>query len=156
MKELKRILDKQEYAGLKGVLWALRKKPADLEPDEQERLTLLFKCSRDLRKAYVLREKLTQIFDTKQTQAAAQDALRDWSAEVKRSGLDCFDEFIATLEENMEIITNYFTHRSNSGWVEGLNNKIKVHKRRCYGITDPISLFRRIWLDLSGYEAYAY
>jgi hypothetical protein len=37
-----------------------------------------------------------------------------------------------------------------------LNNKIKVLKRRCYGITNPISLFRRIWLDLSGYEAFAH
>lgn len=156
MKELKRILDKQEYAGLKGVLWALRKKPEDLEPEEQEVLELLFKCSRDLRKAYALREKLTRIFDTKQTQEAAQGAIREWIAEVKRSGLDCFDKFIATIEENMEIITNYFTRRSNSGWVEGLNNKIKVLKRRCYGITNPISLFRRIWLDLSGYEAFAH
>jgi transposase len=156
MKELKRILDKQEYAGLKGVLWALRKKPEDLEPEEQEVLELLFKCSRDLRKAYALREKLTQIFETKQSPEAAQGAIRAWIAEVKRSGLDCFDKFIATVEENMEIITNYFTHRSNSGWVEGLNNKIKVLKRRCYRIANPISLFRRIWLDLSGYEAYAH
>jgi transposase len=127
-----------------------------LEPEEQEVLELLFKCSRDLRKAYALREKLTQIFDTKQSPKAAQDAIRDWITEVKRSGLDCFDKFIATLEENMEIITNYFTRRSNSGWVEGLNNKIKVLKRRCYGIANPISLFRRIWLDLSGYEAFAH
>lgn len=156
MKELKRILDKQEYAGLKGVLWALRKKPEDLEPEEEEVLELLFKCSRDLRKAYALREKLTQIFDTKQTREDAQDAIRAWITEVKRSGLDCFDKFITTLEENLEIITNYFTHRSSSGWVEGLNNKIKVLKRRCYGIANPISLFRRIWLDLSGYEAFAH
>jgi transposase len=56
----------------------------------------------------------------------------------------------------MEIITNYFTHRSNSGWVEGLNNKIKVLKRRCYRIANSTSLFRRIWLDLSGYEAFAH
>ena len=156
MKELKRILDKQEYAGLKGALWALRKRPEDLEPEEQEVLELLFKCSRDLRKAYALREKLTQIFDAKQTREAARGAILDWIAEVKRSGLDCFDKFIATLEEQMEIITNYFTYRSNSGWVEGLNNKIKVLKRRCYGIVNPISLFRRIWLDLSGYEAFAH
>jgi len=155
MKELKRLLDKQEYAGLKGVLWALRKRPADLEPEEQEVLELLFKCSRNLRQAYALREKLTQIFETKQSPEAARGAIRDWIIEVKRSGLDCFDKFVTTLEENMEIITNYFTHRSNSGWVEGLNNKIKVLKRRCYGITNPVSLFRRIWLDLSGYEAFA-
>jgi transposase len=43
-----------------------------------------------------------------------------------------------------------------SGWVEGLNNKIKALKRRCYGIANPISLFRRVWLDLSGYEAFAH
>lgn len=54
MKELKLILDKQECAGLKGVLWALRKKPEDLEPEEQEVLEFLFMCSRDLRIAYAL------------------------------------------------------------------------------------------------------
>jgi transposase len=156
MKELKRILDQQEYAGLKGVVWALRKKPEDLEPAEEEVLELLFECSRDVREAYGLREKLTRIFDTEQSPEAAQDAIRGWITEVERSGLDCFDKFIATLEEQMEIITNYLIRRSNSGWVEGLNNKIKVLKRRCYGIANPISLFRRIWLDLCGYEAFAH
>lgn len=156
MKELKDILDKQEYAGLKGVLWALRKKPENLEPEEQEVLELLFKCSRDLRKAYALREKLTQIFDTKQSPETARKAIRNWIAEVRRSSLDCFDKFLNTLEGHLEIITNYFTHRSTSGWVEGLNNKIKVLKRRCYGIANPTNLFRRIWLDLRGYEAFAH
>ena len=56
----------------------------------------------------------------------------------------------------MEIITNYFTNRSSSGWIEGLNNKIKVLKRRCYGLTNPINFFRRNWLDLCGYEAFAH
>jgi len=55
----------------------------------------------------------------------------------------------------MEIITNYFVNRSNSGWIEGFNNKIKALKRRSYGITKPINLFRRIWLDLNGREAFA-
>lgn len=156
MKELRDILDQPEYAGLKGVLWALRKKPENLESEEQAVLELLFKCSRDLRKAYALREKLTHLFETKQSPEAARKAIRNWIADVRRSGLDCFDKFLHTLEEHLEIITNYFTHRSNSGWVEGLNNKIKVLKRRCYGIANPINFFRRIWLDLHGYEAFAY
>lgn len=155
MSELKRILAREEYAGLKGVLWALRKRPENLNPEEQEILDLLFKCSHDLRRAYALREKLTEIFDTKQSPKAAREAIRGWVAEVERSGLACFDKFIATLTENLETITNYFAHRSTSGWIEGLNNKIKVLKRRCYGIVNPISLFRRIWLDLNGYEAFA-
>lgn len=118
-------------------------------------LYLLFECSPALLKVYALREKLTLIFDTKQTKEAAQARLLEWIAEAERSGLHCFDKFINTLKERMEIITNYFVRRSNSGWIEGLNNKIKVIKRRCYGLTSAISLFRRIWPDLNGREAFA-
>jgi hypothetical protein len=67
---------------------------SSLEPEEQEVLELPFKCSRDLRKAYALREKPTQIFDTKQSPETAQSAIREWIAEIQRSGLDCFDKFI--------------------------------------------------------------
>ncbi len=56
----------------------------------------------------------------------------------------------------MDLITNYFISRSSSGWVEGLNNKIKVLKRRAYGVKNLGNLFRRIWLDLKGYEAFAH
>lgn len=155
MKELRGGLSKQEFSGLKGVLWALRRKSEDLTPEEQQVLELLFECAPALRKAYALREKLTGIFDTKQTQEAARASLLKWIAEIEQSGLDCFDKFIKTLKERMEIITNYFVNRSNSGWIEGLNNKIKVIKRRCYGLSSVINLFRRIWLDLNGREAFA-
>ncbi|MGH9427622.1 MAG: ISL3 family transposase, partial [Terriglobia bacterium] len=156
MKELKQLLKKDEYAGLKGVLWMLRKKSQDLEPEEKEILDLLFDASPLLRKAYQLREKLTRIFDKDHTKESGRRAIRRWMAQVRESGLDCFDKFLATLEERMDIITNYFINRSSSGWVEGLNNKIKVLKRRCYGVKNIASLFRRIWLDLKGYEAFAH
>jgi transposase len=45
--------------------------------------------------------------------------------------------------------------RHSSGFVEGLNNKIKVIKRRCYGILNAKHLFQRIYLDLFGYKLYA-
>jgi Transposase len=73
--------------------------------------------------------RLCRFFTTKQTREAARGSIQGWIAEVKRSGLDCFDKFIATLKEQMEIIANYFTYRSNSGWVEGLNNKIISFRR---------------------------
>jgi len=47
-------------------------------------------------------------------------------------------------------ITNYFSRRETSGFVEGLNNKIKVIKRRCYGIYNLGRLCRHIWLDVQG------
>jgi transposase len=109
-----------------------------LEPEEQEVLEPPFKCPRDLRKAYASREKLTKIFDMKQAQEVTRGAVQDWIAEVKRSDLECFAKFIATLKEHVEIITNYFPQRSNSRWVEGSNDEIKALKRRCYGL--PIRL----------------
>jgi transposase len=44
----------------------------------------------------------------------------------------------------MEEITNYFVERHSSGFVEGLNNKIKVIKRRCYGILNRNRNYQRI------------
>jgi len=156
LKALKGVLTKEQYAGLKGVLWALRKRHEHLEPEEQALLDRLFEASPLLRKAYTPREKLTRLFDKDHSKKSSRRAIRRWMAAVRKSGLDCFDHFLTTLENRMDIITNYFISRSSSGWVEGLNNKIKVLKRRPYGIKNLGNLFRRIWLDLRAYEAFAH
>ena len=49
-------------------------------------------------------------------------------------------------------IAHYFKDRKNSGFVEGLNNKIKVAKRRYYGFTKTASLLQRLILDLQGFQ----
>jgi transposase len=156
LKALKGVLTKEEYAGLKGVLWAWRKRREHLEPEEHVLLDRLFEASPLLRKAYTLREKLTRLFDKDHSKKSGRRAIRRWMAAVRESGLDCFDKFLTTLENRMDLITHYFISRSSSGWVEGLNNKIKVLKRRSYGIKNLGNLFRRIWLDLRGYEAFAH
>jgi transposase len=74
---------------------------------------------------------------------------------VKASEVREFNSFLQVLETMWEEILNYFTHRENSGFVEGLNNKIKTLKRRCYGIFNLKHLYQRIYLDLNGYEAFA-
>jgi len=42
--------------------------------------------------------------------------------------------------------SNYFLDRLTSGFVEGLNNKIKVIKRRCYGLKNIGHLFQHLYL----------
>jgi transposase len=76
-------------------------------------------------------------------------------AAVRNSGLDCFEHFLTTLENRMDLITTSIS-RSSSGWVEGLNNKIKVLKCRSYGVKNLANFLRRIWLDLRGHEAFAH
>ena len=77
-----------------------------------------------------------------------------WKGLVQQSGVTCFEDFLKTLDERMEIITNYFEDRHSSGFVEGLNNKIKVIKRRCYGIFNVGHFFQRLMIDLRGYELF--
>jgi len=66
----------------------------------------------------------------------------------------CYEPFVKTLHKWLEEISNYFVKRETSGFVEGLNNKIKVIKRRCYGILNKEHLFQRISLDLFGYKTF--
>ena len=84
----------------------------------------------------------------------AENKINEWIEKVEKSNLVGFNSFIKTLKKYKNIILNYFNKRQTSGFVEGLNNKIKVIKRRCYGIFKAESLFRRITLDLDGYNLF--
>ncbi len=74
--------------------------------------------------------------------------------QVRTSGLTCFDTFLKLLETHLDAIANYFRNRYTSGFVEGLNTKLKLLKRRCYGIFNFDHLFQRITLDLDGYATF--
>lgn len=154
LNRLKKTLPKDEYKGLKGAMWALRKNEADLKPDEVELLKKLFKLSPVLGTAYLLCQTLTWIFNQPLTKVEARGRLRAWKSLVQQSGVVCFDGFLKTLDEHVDIITNYFGDRHSSGFVEGLNNKIKVIKRRCYGIFNVGHFFQRLMIDLRGYELF--
>lgn len=155
LKRLKNELPEEEYKQLKGNLWAFRKKPEDLKPEEQQVLTRLFSYAPQLALAYSLRLQLTAIFEQQISRKVGKIKIRAWMRRVKKSGLKCFDDFLKTLMNWWEEITNYFVDRANSGFVEGFNNKLKVLKRRCYGIFNPKHLFQRIYLDLEGYHLFA-
>ena len=150
LKRLKQDLSKTEYQQLKGNLWAFRKNQADLTPAEQECLARLFAHSPELEAAHRLREELTTLFEQATSQPQAQEQIRAWQERVRQSGLRCFDDFLKTLARWWDEITNYFVNRASSGFVEGLNNKFKVLKRRCYGLFNLEHLFQRIFLDLEG------
>jgi len=155
LKRLKQELTEDEYQQLKGNMWAFRKKKADLVPKERKVLRKLFSLSPDLKRAYQFREQVTAIFELPITKLVAKRKFRAWIKRVQKSGLTCFDNFIKTLENWLEEISNYFINRDTSGFVEGFNNKIKVLKRRCYGIFNIQHLFQRIFLDLEGYRLFA-
>ncbi len=101
------------------------------------------------------REELTAIFEQQLTKEQATTEIKAWRKKVEESTLTCFDSFLTILDNHLNEITNYFVNRDTSGFVEGLNNKIKVLKRRCYGIFNVAHLFQRIFIDLEGYRLFA-
>jgi len=157
LKRLKKELTEAEYKKLKGAMWALRKKAEGLLDEEKTVLAILFIYSPVLKQAYYFQNTLTEIFNKNINKHEASKLIKQWIKEVNESKLTCFDKFIATLHSHWDDILNYFhrKQRMNSGFVEGLNNKIKVIKRRCYGIFNIGKLFQRIFLDLEGYEKFA-
>jgi transposase len=155
LKRLKTELPEAEYQSLKGVMWPFRHNQADLAQSEVELLDRLFSYSPSLKLAYDFREELTAIFEQDLTKVEATQAIKTWRKAVESSQLTCFDPFLTTLDTYLDEITNYFLRRDSSGFVEGLNNKIKVLKRRCYGLRNLDHFFQRLFLDLEGYRLFA-
>jgi len=154
-RRLKKALSATEYEEIKGVMWIIRKNNDDLTSDERKKLVRVFEYSPELKLAYTFREELTAIFDMQLTKEEARKRLIKWRDKVRRSALTCFDKFLTTLNNWLDKIVNYFVSRLSSGFVEGLNNKVKTIKRRCYGILQVTTLFQRLYLDLEGYSRFA-
>jgi transposase len=156
MARLKKALPVEEYAELEGMMWILRKQYECLTEADKNKLTLLYQHSPILKKAHSYALKLTQIFNTHSDRKSAMSKIERWIKSVECSKLNCFNRFIKTLKKYKGYIANYFKTRNTSGFVEGLNNKIKVIKRRCYGFFKTESLFQRLVLDLQGYKMFAF
>ena len=150
--ELQRDLSTSEYNKIVGATKILRKSKEYLTDQEKEIVNELFSYAPKLMEAYSLTLKLTHIFNTHYSKEEALAKFQEWIVLVRKSKLTFLNKFIKTFNKLKNEITNYFINRESSGFVEGLNNKIKVLKRRCYGIFDLKRLYQRLYLDVSGYD----
>ena len=139
LKRLRRELTEEEYKELKGAMWILRRNKEKLTAEELEVLECLFKHSPLLEVTYNLCNALTEIFEEDISKEKAKTKINNWKKQVDKSGLSCFKTFIKSLDKFLYGILNYFTDRQTSGFVEGLNNKIKVIKKE---INEKLNKFK--------------
>ena len=111
----------------------------------------MFDVAPKIKAAYGFCLSLTSIYNKHSTSEEALEPINSWIERVESSKLTTFKSFIQTLKKHKNEICNYFINRNSSGFVEGFNNKVKVLKRRCYGIFNLKHLFQRIFLDFSEY-----
>lgn len=144
--------DQEKLDMTKKTMWPFRRHKDDLNEKEKERLESLFDIAPHLKECYNLREDLYNIFEENITIKDADQKIDKWikSAEnYKTKGISPFKSFIETYKTYKPNILNYFSHRCSSGPVEGLNNKIKVIKRRGYGFRNIVNFAKRIFLDIN-------
>ncbi len=154
LERLRKLLSPEKYKLLQPAITILCRNKEFVTQEERKILDKLFKYSPLLKIAHKLCCRLTGIYNSQIGVRAANRKINEWIMDVEKSQLKCFNRFIATLKKYQTEIISYFKGRNTSGFVEGLNNKVKVLKRRCYGIFDLKHLFRRLFLDISGYDLF--
>lgn len=140
--------DKEGKSVLKGSRWLLLKNAENLKRQDKRRLQELMALNKPLQQVYLLKEDFTQFYACENRDEAAT-FLQQWVAECKQSGLRPFEQLGKRLLRWGEGILAYFQYRITNAVSEGLNNKIKVLKRRAYGFHDMLYFFLKI-LNITG------
>ncbi len=137
---------------IKNSMWPLRHHFNDLSFELQEKLDNLFALSPYLEQCYELREELYLIFENNYLKEDAKVQIRNWCGRAlvcTNEGQSPFESFVKTYDKFEENILNYFETRASSGPVEGLNNKIKMAKRRGFGFRNVVQFAQRLFLDIN-------
>jgi transposase len=136
---------KSEYARLvgdgrryvKGKKFVLLSRWDNLTPEKQQGLLELFRVNRRLCKAYLLKESFGQLWSYLRPGWARRFFDR-WRAALKWQRLPSFEKFAALVENHWDGIEAYcqVENKVALGFVESLNNRIRVLQRRAYGYRD--------------------
>jgi len=130
-------VEKTEKNVFKGVRYLLLKGQEKIENDykAQYRLNRLLEINQPLNTAYILKEELRELWSCTSLKEA-EHYLNDWLKKAWASGVTLIKKFATMLASHKVGILNYFNHPITTGPVEGINNKIKVLKRKAYGYRD--------------------
>ena len=147
---LQRAAPAAEKQQLKGCRWLLVKNQEDLDEAERAKLAELYAGCPPLGRLHALKEAFRTICETAPDRPTAEAGLRAWIAQVEASGLSSLGKFVSTLRRWWEVILNYFHERLTSGVVEGLNNKLKLLKRRAFGYRNFEHFRLRVLVECDG------
>ena len=148
MRHLNEALDKvrkREYGRLtgrsreyiKGQKYMLLSRWEHLNSDGRESLKKLLKANKRLHTAYLLKESFGQLWGYKR-EGWARRFFENWRCALKWQRLKPYEEFAKMIDRHWNGIAAFcqLENKVSLGFVEGLNNKIRVIQRRAYGLRD--------------------
>ena len=146
MRHLGEALDtvrKSEYARLagrdrryiKGQKYTLLSRRENLTLEGKKALKTLLAANKRLNTAYLLKESFGQLWSYKR-EGWARSFFENWRVGLKWQRLKPYEKFAEMIDRHWEGIAAYCQpeNKVSLGFVEGLNNKIRVIQRRAYGL----------------------
>ena len=122
---------------IKGQKYTLLPHRENLSMEGRRSLKTLLAANRRLNTAYLLKEPFGQLWDYER-EGWARRFFENWRASLKWQRLDPFEKFAEMIDRHWDGIAAYCKpeNKVSLGFVEGLNNKIRVIQRRAYGLRD--------------------
>ena len=137
------ICSDEEGKLIKGTRWLWLRASRNLKRKHKQTLEQIMAINRRLQKAYLLKEDFEEFYACS-TREEAKVFLQEWIKRCKQSRLEPFIKLAKRLVRWSHGIFSYFEYRITNGVAEGINNKIKVLKRRSYGFHDEQYFFLKI------------
>jgi transposase len=109
------------------------KNQENLSDEQKEVLEKVLGLSSTIKAAYELKESFRDIFKDSSNKEEAKEKLHTWILDILKREVVHYYSFVKTLLRWEGNILNYFVDRLSSGFVEGVNNKIKLIKRKAFG-----------------------
>lgn len=120
---------------IKGSRYILLKNYDNLREKEKKRLSKILDVNNMLFIAYVLKEHLKQIFKLRDREQARRE-LTEWCAMAFETKDPHLRKIGISFEHHEEYILNHCEYPIHTSKLEGINNKLKVIKRKAYGYRD--------------------
>lgn len=144
-KERQKYIEQGQDIG-KGDRFLVLRNFTDLDAYGKTRLQNLFEINKPLAKAHAMKEQF-RVFWDKPTKEEAISFLLHWVIEAAKSGIAPLARVAKTILRHSDGLLSFFDHYISNGKAEGINNKIKVLKRKAYGYQD-MEYFKWLLFDL--------
>ncbi|WP_241688516.1 transposase [Burkholderia pseudomallei] len=135
--------DKPARKVLKSSRWLLLRNRHNLKPEQAVHLKELLAANQSLLCVYVLRDELKRLWFYRKP-ACAEKAWGQWFEQAQQSGIAALQSSPSACRVTGTESWPACRHPLNTSVVEGINNTIKVIKRRAYGYRDEQYFFLKI------------
>lgn len=132
-----RRLHGRDRSYIKGQKYTLLSNKANLTLEGKRALKKLLAANKRLNTAYLLKESFEQLWSYN-SETWARKFFDNWCASLKWQRLEPYEKFARMIDRHWDGIAAYCKPENKVplGFVEGLNNKIRVIQRRAYGLRD--------------------